>query len=178
MFKQMLLTPAVFGLALLSGQSSSTIAPRSSTLDDVVTEVRALRADLHQMAQSSLRAQLLVARLQVEEQRIDGLAKQLSDTEEQMRALESAKNPMVTQMLKNFDAQPRDPNEPDMFAGVRMQLEKIENGDPALKERQASLSRMLAEEQARWVAFNAQLEALEREALEREKGQGKREQER
>jgi hypothetical protein len=51
-----------------------------------------------------------------------------------------------------------------MFAGVRAQLEKIENGDPALTERHASLSRMLADEQARWVTFNAQLEALEKTA--------------
>ena len=49
-----------------------------------------------------------------------------------------------------------------MFAGIRAQLEKIQNGDPVLIERQASLSRQLADEQARWVAFNAQLEALEK----------------
>ena len=170
MMKQMLITPALFGLTLLPGQSSSVPTPRAASLDDVVAEVRALREDLRQSADTSLRAQLLVARLQVEEQRIDGLARQLSDTEQQMRALEAARNPMLSQMLKEWEKEPRDPNEPDMLAGVRAHLEKIENGDPVLKERQASLSRMLAEEQARWVAFNAQLEALERE-----KGQGKRE---
>jgi hypothetical protein len=178
MMKQMLMTPAVFALTLLAGQSSSGTPQRSASLDDVVAEVRAVREDLHRMAESSLRAQLLVARLQVEEQRIDGLAKQLSDTEQQMRDLEGARNPMLTQMLKDFDKEPREPGQPDVFAGVRAHLEKIENGDPVLKERHASLSRMLADEQARWVAFNAQLEALERETLEREKGQGKREKER
>jgi len=178
MMKQMLMTPALFGLTLLAGQSSSVTPPRAGTLDDVVVEVRALREDLHRMAESSLRAQLLVARLQVEEQRIDGLAKQLADTEQQMRNLEGARNPWLTQMLKDFDKEPREPGQPDVFAGVRAQLEKIENGDPVLKERQASLSRMLADEQGRWVAFNAQLEALERQALERETGQGKREKER
>ncbi|MFL6279336.1 MAG: hypothetical protein ACJ731_04445 [Vicinamibacterales bacterium] len=162
MMKHLLMLPALFGLTLLAGQSPSVTPPRSSSLDDVVAEVRALRSDLHQMAESSLRAQLLVARLQVEEQRIDGLARQLSETEQQMRALEGARNPMLTQMLKDFDKEPREPGEPDMFAGVRAQLDKIENGDPVLKERQASLSRMLADEQARWVAFNAQLEALEK----------------
>jgi hypothetical protein len=45
---------------------------------------------------------------------------------------------------------------------MKAQLEKIENGDPVLKERQATLSRQLSEEQARWIAFNAQLEELER----------------
>ncbi|HTG99879.1 MAG TPA: hypothetical protein VL882_06405 [Vicinamibacterales bacterium] len=162
MMKQMLMTPALFGLTLLAGQSSSVTPPRAASLDDVVAEVRALREDLRGTAETGLRAQLLVARLQVEEQRIDGLARQLSDTEQQMRALEGARNPWLTQMLKEFDKQPRDPAEPDLFAGLRAQLETIENGDPALKERQASLSRMLADEQARWVAFNAQLEALEK----------------
>jgi outer membrane murein-binding lipoprotein Lpp len=162
MMKQMLMTPAVFGLALLAGQSSSTTAPRQASLDDVVVEVRGLRDDLHRMAESSLRAQLLVARLQVEEQRIESLAKQLSDTEAQMRALEGARNPMLSQMLENFEAEPRDPTAPDLLAGVKAQLQKIENGDPVLQERQATLSRMLAEEQARWAAFNAQLEALEK----------------
>jgi hypothetical protein len=47
---------------------------------------------------------------------------------------------------------------------MKAQLEKIENGDPVLKERQATLARLLSEEQARWVAFNAQLEELERRA--------------
>ena len=162
MMKQMLMTPALFGLTLLAGQSSSVAPPRGASLDDVVAEVRALRDDMRRTAETSLRAQLLVARLQVEEQRIDGLAKQLSDTEQQMHALDGARNPWLSEMLKNFQSQPRDPNEPDLFAGLRAQLEKIENGDPVLKERQASLSRMLADEQARWVAFNAQLEALEK----------------
>ena len=173
MMKEMLIAPALFGLTLLAGQSSSVAPPRAGSLDDVVVEVRALREDLHRMAESSLRAQLLVARLQVEEQRIDGITKQLADTERQMRDLEGARNPWLTQMLKDFDKEPREPGAPDVFAGVRAQLEKIENGDPALEERRASLSRMLADEQARWVAFNAQLEALERQALEKEKGQEK-----
>lgn len=162
MMKQLLMAPAVFGFALMSAQSSSTVAPRSASLDDVVMEVRMLRNDLHQMAESSLRAQLLVARLQVEEQRINGLARQLAETEQEMRGLEAARNPMVAQMLKNFQADSPEPGQPDMFAGVRAQLERIENGDPVLKERQASLSRMLADEQARWMDFNTQLEALEK----------------
>jgi chromosome segregation ATPase len=161
MLKHMLITPALVGVALFSGQSSST-PPRSASLDDVVTEVRALREDLRQANQASFRAQLLVGRLQVEEQRINGLARQLAETEEQIRALDGAKNPMVTQMLKQFQSEPAEPGQADMFAGIRAQLDKIENGDPVLKERQASLSRTLAEEQARWVAFNAQLEALEK----------------
>jgi len=161
MMKLMVIAPMVMGAAFLAGQAPST-APRSASLDDVVAEVRALRSEMTQNAEASLRAQLLVARLQVEEQRISGLARQLSETEQQIRALEGARNPMLEQMMQEWDKNPPEPGEVDMLAGLRGQLDKIQNGDPVLKERQASLSRMLAEEQARWVAFNSQLEALEK----------------
>jgi outer membrane murein-binding lipoprotein Lpp len=162
MMKQTLIAPAVVGLmTLLSGQTPSTQA-RPASIDDLVTEVRALRADVQQMADASIRAQLLVARLQVQEQRIAGIARQLTETEEQIRALDGVRNPFVTQMLKDFDKEPVEPGEVNLFAGMKAQLEKIENGDPVLKERQATLSHLLSDEQARWLTFNAQLEELEK----------------
>jgi len=159
MMKQMLMAPMLMGALL--GQAPSP-APRAASMDDVVAEVRALRMEMKQSAEAGLRAQLLVARLQVEEQRISGLARQLSETEQEIRALDGARNPWLEQMLKEFDKNPPEPGEVDMMAGLRAQLAKIQNGDPVLKERQASLSRQLADEQARWIAFNAQLEALEK----------------
>lgn len=161
MMKQSLIAPVVVGVTLLSGQTPSAPA-RQASMDDLVTEVRALRADIQQMADASIRAQLLVARLQVQEQRIAGITKQLTETAEQIRALDGARNPFLTEMLKNLEKEPAEPGEASLFDGMKAQLEKIENGDPALKERHATLSRLLAEEQARWVAFNAQLEALEK----------------
>src|SRR6476620_4404777 len=159
MMRQLLIAPMLVGTLL--GQAPAT-APRSASLDDVVAEVRALRSEMKQSTEASLRAQLLVARLQVEEQRIAGLARQLSETEQQIRALEGARNPWLEQMMKELDKNPPEPGEADMFAGLRAQHQTIQNGDPVLKDRQAALSRQLADEQARWVAFNAQLEALEK----------------
>ncbi len=132
---------------------------RGATLDDLVMEMRALRTEV----QAGIRAQLLVARLQVQEQRIAGIARDLAETEKQIRALEEARNPFLEEMLGKIAQEPSKPGEPDMFAAMRAQFEKIQNGDPVLKERQVSLSRLLADEQARWTAFNSQLEALERE---------------
>jgi chromosome segregation ATPase len=161
MMKHTLIAPMLLGATLLSGQAPAPARPAS--MDDLVSEVRGLRADIQQMADSSIRAQLLVARLQVQEQRIAGIAKQLAETEDQLGKLDGARNPFLTRMLKDLQAEaPSDPEEAQFFAGMKAQLEKLENGDPALKERQANLSRLLADEQARWVAFNAQLEELER----------------
>ncbi len=136
---------------------------RPATLDDVVAEVRALRADMLKLQEASVRAQLLVARLQVQEQRIAGIARDLAQMEEQIRGLEAARNPFADAMLKELSKEPPKPEEAEFAAALKAQLEKLQNGDPVLKERRDSLTQLLAEEQARWTAFNAQLEALERE---------------
>ena len=64
----------------------------------------------------------------MQEQRIAGIARQLSETEEQIRALEGARNPFMTEMLKQFDKEPAEPGEANLFAGMKAQLEKLENG--------------------------------------------------
>jgi hypothetical protein len=78
---------AVF-VGLLSGALvGSGQAQRSpATLDDLLTEIRGLRADLSQQSSASFRTQLLVARLTLQEQRINALAGQLNETR---RALSS-----------------------------------------------------------------------------------------
>ena len=137
--------------------------PKSATLEDVVAEVRALREDIRNMQQANVRVQLLVARLQVQEQRIAGIARELTRTDEEIRALEAARNPFTETMIKELSKEPEKPEEEAFRTMLKGQLEKIQNGDPALAERRASLGQLLADEQARWTAFNTQLEALERE---------------
>lgn len=153
-------------LVLTSAAAASAQTPgaaRPATLDDVVAEVRALRMDMLKMQEASVRAQLLVARLQVQEQRIAGIARDLAQTEDQIRGLDAARNPFTETMIKELSKEPDNPEEAAFTTMLKGQLEKIQNGDPVLKQRQASLSQLLADEQSRWVAFNAQLEALERE---------------
>jgi chromosome segregation ATPase len=157
-----LIAPLVLGTAMLAPAQTSA-PPRPATLDDVVAEVRALRADMQQMQGAGVRAQLLVARLQVQEQRIAGIARELAQAEEQIRGLDAARNPFTDRMLQELSKESPKPEEAEFQAMLKGQLERIQNGDPALKERVASLNQLLAEEQARWAAFNAQLEALERE---------------
>jgi chromosome segregation ATPase len=167
MMKQVVIAAIVFTTAgLVHGQAPAP-STRQASMDDLLAELRALRADMQQRTETSIRAQLLVARLQVQEQRVAAVAKDVAQVEEQMRALEGARNPALTQMIKNMEEPSGDADAASLFAGVKAQLEKIENGDPVLKERHAGLTRQLSEEQARWAAFNAQLEALENQLATR-----------
>jgi chromosome segregation ATPase len=157
-----MIAPLVFGTAMLASAQTS-VPSRPVTLEDVVAEVRALRADMQELQATGVRAQLLVARLQLQEQRIAGIARELAQAEEQLRGVEAARNPFTDRMLQELSKESPKPEEAEFQALLKGHLEKLQNGDPALKERVASLTQSLAEEQARWAAFNAQLEALERE---------------
>jgi chromosome segregation ATPase len=161
--KSCLLTAALLAASASILSAQGPPPPRPATLEDVVAEVRALREDMHKMQETSVRAQLLVARLQVQEQRIAEVARDAARTDEEIRALEAARNPFTEAMIKELSKDPAKPEDAAFTTLLKGQLEKIQNGDPALVQRRASLGQLLTEEQARWAAFNAQLEALERE---------------
>jgi hypothetical protein len=148
--------------------AQATPSPRA-TLDEVLAELRALRAELTEVAHASLRAQLLVARLALQEQRITTVSKELADVYEKLQA--NDRHRPIADMLKAMAPKADEgtsnqadnpPQEANFFLdAIRGQAEQLEKSDAELKARYAELSRLLADEQSRWAAFNAQLEALE-----------------
>src|SRR5207249_8955825 len=74
----------VVASAVLVGQAQRSPA----TLDDLLVEVRGLRADGSQAASASIRAQLLMGRLQLQEQRIMTVSGQLAIARQQLTAVE------------------------------------------------------------------------------------------
>ena len=147
------------------GQDQRTPQP-SATMEQVLAELRALRAEMSQASNASVRAQLLVARLALQEQRINVVGRELADIQEKLAANESAR-PMANlwkSMNPPEDAGPREEKgeQHKFLDAIRGQADLLEKADRELKERQAELSRVLADEQSRWTSFNAQLDALER----------------
>jgi hypothetical protein len=160
---------AVLSAALVhrvNGQDQRTPQPAAATMEQVLAELRALRVEMSQASNASVRAQLLVARVALQEQRINVVGRELADVQEKLEANERAR-PMAN-MWKSMnppeDAAPRqETGEQHKFLdALRGQADLLEKADRELKERQAELSRVLADEQSRWTSFNAQLDALER----------------
>src|ERR687895_113852 len=81
-------------VAVLSAQSGPVPTAQSNSQDALLAEIKALRADLNQRLDASIRAQLLVARLQVQEQRISTLTRQMSDIQQQLQNSEQARSPL------------------------------------------------------------------------------------
>ena len=145
-------------------QQRNPPAEPPATLDEVLNELRALRTELRESSAANLRAQLLVARLQLQEQRINTVWRQLSEVEDKIEANEKSRA-MPEQMFKLMGLEPGAEPPKEMAPFVEMfknQMAATEKTDSDLKLRQAELMQLMTQEQSLWTAFNAQLEALEK----------------
>jgi septal ring factor EnvC (AmiA/AmiB activator) len=153
--------------AIAPGQAQPSGMP---TMDALLAEVRGLRAELNQAAGTSIRTQLLVARLQLQEQRITGLAKQLTDVQTQRSASDSGINQMQAR-LKQLEEHERNPAlTPEQrkqvegeLAAMRLPVNEMRRRQQQLTEQESALSGQLASEQSRWIDFNDRLDQIERE---------------
>ena len=168
-----------FGTLILAQSSAVRQAP--TTMDDLLTELKGLRADMAQASSATIKTQLLVARLQVEEQRMNGIAKQIVDVQTQLAAVRHdvvatelgvkqtddiingrAANPFPEAIQKDFAAQLA-----AQLADFKSRLELQQRREQELAAQEGALSNQFASEQARWSDFNDRLDALERSLARR-----------
>ena len=157
-----------FGVAA-SGQAGQPPASQRTQMDELLAEVRALRADLERSAAASMRGQLLGMRLQLQEQRIAAISRQLSDVQQRLRANAQARIALIGP-LKMFANQkegagPENAEAMAAFLGpLKQQLAILDKADAELKIEESQLTGQLHDEQSRWTAFNGQIEEMERAA--------------
>ena len=164
-----LLLAGMGGLAL-SAQAPAPAARPESTGDAavaaLVTEVRALRTELGAMASASVRSQLLVARVQLQEQRLVHLDRQRGEVSGKLGEAVRART-MLEGQMKNF-AEPSARTTPEqrrdmenMLGGLKAQVDAMQAGENALRAEESTLLNAIATEQARWSDFNGRLDQLE-----------------
>lgn len=152
--------------------TGQTSAPARTSMDELLAELRALRADLDRAAAASMRGQLLGMRLQLQEQRIAALSRQLSDIQQRLRENTQTRN-WIASSLKMFGLEKSQAGQEKaeqmamVFKPLKDQLANLDKLDAELKAEEAHLSAQLQEEQNRWAAFNGQIEELERAAAGR-----------
>jgi hypothetical protein len=157
-------------LAVGAGVALRAQAPATTANDAVaalVAEVRALRNDLSQVANASVRSQLLVTRIQLQEQRLMHLDRQRADVAAKLGEAEKAQA-MLESQIKQFEGPgPQVPAEQrrDMEGMVGMfkgQLQAAQATQATLRGEHDSLLNALSTEQSRWSDFNSRLDELER----------------
>ena len=161
----------VAAVSIVAAQSALTTPSKSdaSSPEELLAEVRGLRADFQQVARVSVQAQLLVARLQLQEQRINVVAGQLREVRQLVGIKESGQIPMKGQ-LKGLEDSIRSANvsveqQRDIETQIPMikaQIAQMQKEAQELRVQETELSNQLTTEQGRWLDFNSRLDEMER----------------
>jgi chromosome segregation ATPase len=153
MMRQALIAVAVAALvvAVASGQPQRSPA----ALDDLLAEVRAMRVEINQAAAGSMQAQLVTARLRLQESRVVSLAQQLNNVRQQMAQTQLALAPYATQMK-----QAQETNS-EILAPLRSTIDQLQRRDRELQAEEAEIARLLRAEEDRWAEVNERLSQLE-----------------
>jgi len=169
----LVLAPVAFaGRRALAQTAPPTPQRETDPIAALTAEFRALRAELSAAAAASLRLQMLVARLQAEEQRIIYLDRLRSEVGVRRSTAEQGRNE-VAMRVGNLSAE-TGTLDPEKRRAVESQLES-EKSRLALQDRtlqqiqaeEADAVNALAQEQGRWNDFNARLDELERSLSQR-----------
>jgi len=147
----------------LSAQAQRSIA----SLDDLLTEVRGLRAEVRQASSASIRTQLLTARLQLQEQRIYTAAQQLAEAQKQLAGVrgEIRELQQFINRSENDDGTLSVEQQNNLRREVgrqRQTIDQIRQREQELQGRETDLLNNLNAEQARWAEFNGRLDEIER----------------
>jgi chromosome segregation ATPase len=141
----------------------------SDGMDQLLSEVRALRAELKQASAASMRMQLLVARLSLQEQRIAALSRQSTDVQEQLatatqeRSSTGEQLSRITQALQGVVVPAEQQRDMEIeIASFKTRLAEQEQRELRLQTQFDQLSRTISSEQSRWMEFNQRLDELER----------------
>jgi valyl-tRNA synthetase len=155
---------------VLSAQTARSAQPSaSSSNDELLAEVRALRAELNLAAGASIRAQVLVARLQSQEQRINVASGQLLEVRRLLTVEETTQLGQATELkrLQDVSGGSATPDEKKNAEGLAAQLEpqlaQSQKEAQRLRQQEAEISSQLAADQGRWIDFNSRLDELERQ---------------
>jgi hypothetical protein len=165
--RPMLVGVLLVGVLVIGGVSGQAQRNPAST-DDLLVELRGLRAEVNQAANANIRAQLLVGRLQLQEQRIDTVARQLGAVQDQLSIAIRETEAVATELKGNESAIGRvSPEKREEVEGeiryLTTNLQQRQRREQQLRVQESELSGQLAAEQNRWMDFNSRLDELERQ---------------
>jgi hypothetical protein len=135
--------------------------------DPLLAEVRALRAEVHQIASASVRTQLLVARLQLQERRVLMAGRQVLEVQnalatvrqemagEQARVEQLEKSPMRATSQGQAQVQ-------QAVLGAKAQIEQLRRQEQQLQAREMECLEAVNDAQRQWIDFSERLDAVER----------------
>jgi hypothetical protein len=158
------LAMGVFGASAFARQSRQD----PDVMSAILTEVRGLRAAIEQLAATGPRVQLAMGRLQMQEQRIDALAKRHIEVRDR-RIEAEGEVARVKQMISGNENALRTLTNPTARAQAEAEAEIARNmlGDltarvQRLQAEESTIAQDVSIEQAQWTEISRRLDELDR----------------
>jgi chromosome segregation ATPase len=161
------LSVTAIGLMTIAAVVSAQTERKTATLDDLVAEMRGLRADLNQTAGATMRMQLLTARLTLQEQRIAVLSNQRADLLTRLAAAVRERSEIEARVkhlqeeIQDVPSQMHD-QVAAMLKSESLTLSQHLRAEQDLRLQETDLTATITSEQGRWQDFNARLDDLDR----------------
>ena len=161
----------VAALTAPSLAAAQTTAPPAAPdlLKELLVEVRGLRAAMERAATVGARIQLLVARVQMQEQRITELSRRAVTVREELSRIDAgiAQHSGMMKQFERSEMSGRVPPEEQramegMLEAQKQQIAIAEKRRQELITEEALLAQQIADDQGRWSDVNNQLDELER----------------
>jgi hypothetical protein len=160
------------GIVLLLAAAAlhaQAVGQEPADLAALLAEVRGLRAEISEAASGSMRLQLLIARLSLQEQRITALSRQYADVQREYFEATQATADLQSQLKGLEDGlltpPPQGPSRDElesMRSAVRRELTLKQQRQDQLRLQTDDLQNVVAAEQGRWNEFNTRIDELER----------------
>ena len=123
---------------------------------------------MEQMASAGPRVQLALGRLQLQEQRVNTLARRLEDARTSLAQVKSGLEDLTLRMNEN-ERLSRESSDPEVRQAAEAELRQLKTAVARgtrdlqrLQGEEATLSQDISVEQGRWSELNERLEELER----------------
>lgn len=152
----------------LSPVASPAQTPAADPIRELLTEVRALRLAMERQATVGARIQLLVARVQLQEQRIAELSRRAAAVRDELSKVEAV-IASTTDDVRRTEIAIERTSSPEMRREMEEQLEyhkaKLRNPEKRRQEllnEESLLSQQMVADQGRWSDVNNQMDDLER----------------
>jgi len=166
-------TSAVLIPSLAIAQAPAPAPPaQRDVLAELLVEVRGLRQAMERAATVGARIQLLVARVQLQEQRIAESTRRLTTVRDELSKLDTQATAMLAQAAqfeKMGDSIPREQREEmtRMVESFKSQAAILEKRRGDLANEESQLLQQVNADQGRWSDVNAQLDDIERSLVPR-----------
>ena len=115
-----------------------------------------MRGDINRAASASVRAELLTARVTLQELRLSTAAQQLANVRQQLAESRLRLAPSTEQIKPAMETTSQ------ILAPLRYTVQQEQQRNRVLQNEEAALRRLIEDEENRWAEFNSRLDELER----------------